>query len=1168
MRVTPEGPRSDGSDSRDLPEVWWTPDRAELYRWLEQKASPLAPVYLGALRILMDESFPGRVHFVAHAIREIRNRIRDALLDEVEIPHPDTGGLASSAQDKSDWDTIGGASVAPDPAGSEGKTSVTGGETHKQILKRALEAAGGEVPPKYVIENWFREYNRAVGLAHVGEKSPSNEAAADIPDLFTGLEDALLALMNRSYENLDVLDQILATAHRRKGSWVKPTANLLTRLESFLNHPEQRAYFFDRLENPAWVTTLNERRVFVDPPGAAVGALRFRRWPEGGYLVRMAPLVPQHVADILEQLPQSDNPAVTRVYLQVAANLPPDQLKQVAHRVPKWVKCQHVGYFAEEAVTVICQLLQSNRVTKALNATKVLLAPRVKPDPTRVTSEDTLIVLPEVIGRFREWQYKGVIADLLPVVVDEGRLRGVKVFALLLSKAIQLAEPGDEPRDSDDQLFLWRSAIEDHEQNQEHGVLHVLVSATRDAAVRFAQAGDPELADTIGFLENGSALHRRIALHVLATVSHGPVLAGKRISDRALFDDCVLVHEYAALVRRRFGEVGAEVQATFLAWVEQGPDLEDYRRGFTELGEAPPSEQQEAAYVKVWQRDRLSFAADYLPGDLAERYRALVVEFGEPENPDFLTWTWTSIGDRSPVGADEMADWSPGRILEHMRTWKPDSKTGWEFSPSLAGLGRVFKAVVVERTTEFVPLSEQIGTLDPTHVRSFLEGLGEAARKGVRFSWTEPLRLMAQVIRRRSETRDEVLGWDRDRGWRGSRRAAVWLLREGFSDVPNRIPFALRELAWHVLEHLTEDPEPSVAYEAEYGGDNLDPQFLSNNTNRGAAMHAVVEYALWCRRESDRQEEESTRSQALMPNEVRSVLERHLDPAIDPSLAIRSVYGQWLPGLLYLDEAWTRANLSEIFPTDSDPLVATLADTAWSTYLGKCEPYNSVFTPLCSQYEAAVRRVPSGRTFGRSPGESVDVKLGEHLVTFYWRNLTPQSLVDQFFQQADDDLAGAVMEYVGRVLLNSEQGVTHAVGERIQKLWDQRLDNISDSTDEHGREAQAFALTFAAAKLNGEWELRSFDRAVHLGGSGSQFADFAIERLVQIANNEPIAATRLTLELLRGSDNDWDYLTWSDEVRAVLAATGDSGLHQAAENRKDIVDYYVTRGRHDFRNLM
>ena len=177
---------------------------------------------------------------------------------------------------------------------------------------------------------------------------------------------------------------------------------------------------------------------------------------------------------------------------------------------------------------------------------------------------------------------------------------------------------------------------------------------------------------------------------------------------------------------------------------------------------------------------------------------------------------------------------------------------------------------------------------------------------------------------------------------------------------------------------------------------------------------------------------------------------------------------------------------------------------------------------------ATVDRVPSGDTFDIAGDEDIDEKVGEHLVVLYWRGVAPGSLLDRFFQQADDNLAGAVMEYVGRPLLNSEDEATHAVGQRIQKLWDQRLETICDSTGEHGREAQAFALTFAATRLDEEWELRAFDRALQLGGGASRFGDFAIERVAQIAHNEPVAATRLTLELLRGSDTDWDNLAWGD----------------------------------------
>ena len=769
------------------------------------------------------------------------------------------------------------------------------------------------------------------------------------------------------------------------------------------------------------------------------------------------------------------------------------------------------------------------------------------------------------MGRFRQWQYGRVVDTLLPLFVDEAGLKGVKLFSWLLGKALRLATPEGQPSEWDDRSFWWRPAVEDHEQNQEYGVRHVLVSATRDAATRYAAAGDSALEETIRHLESRcSVLHRRIALHVLATVSHGAGLAGERIGDRGLFDDHRLRHEYAELVRKRYRDVSIDAQRAYLERVEKGPDPEE-RRNWAEFRGSEPSAEQQAEFVGRWKRDRLSFAADHLRGDPAARYRQLVADFGEPQHPDFLVWRGNVVqGDTSPRSKDEMAEWSPTEVIEYLRNWSPGKKSDWMTDDSKVGLGRAFKSVVEERVTDFVPYSTVIGSLDATYVRSFFEALAAASKGGVVFSWVEPLRLMAAVVRYPIRAGDEVSGQDRDHDWRPTWQALVWLLQAGFSDSDSRISFDLREAAWKVLEPLTEDPEPVVGREATDVGSNLDPHHWSINTVRGSALHAVVEYALWCRRALEARGDYTGEGFDLMP-EVRAILERHLNPRIEPTLTVRSVYGRWLPWLFLLDEDWAVANLESIFPTD--PALAELRDVAWSTYIGWCPAYNSVFPALRSEYEAAVDRVPTGGTFDISADEDIDVKLGEHLVVLYWRGVAPRSLLDRFFQQADDDLAGAIMEYVGRALLNSEE-IADSVCERIQELWDQRLETISHSAGEHRREAQAFAMTFAAAKLDEQWELRSFHRALHLGDRTSPFADFAIERLAQIAKNEPVAVTRLTLDLLRGSDNDWEHLTWSNDVRAILAATGDSALHQAIENREDIIDHYVSRGRHQFRELM
>jgi hypothetical protein len=49
--------------------------RCELLNWFRESAAPLAPAYEGAFRLLDDGGFPGRVHFIAHAVRDICDRL-------------------------------------------------------------------------------------------------------------------------------------------------------------------------------------------------------------------------------------------------------------------------------------------------------------------------------------------------------------------------------------------------------------------------------------------------------------------------------------------------------------------------------------------------------------------------------------------------------------------------------------------------------------------------------------------------------------------------------------------------------------------------------------------------------------------------------------------------------------------------------------------------------------------------------------------------------------------------------------------------------------------------------------------------------------------------------------------------------------------------------------
>jgi hypothetical protein len=65
--------------SRDQVEDYWTEPRLELRAWFNRNAPSLGELYEGSLRMLFMYDFPGRTRFIAHAVREIRNRLPDVI---------------------------------------------------------------------------------------------------------------------------------------------------------------------------------------------------------------------------------------------------------------------------------------------------------------------------------------------------------------------------------------------------------------------------------------------------------------------------------------------------------------------------------------------------------------------------------------------------------------------------------------------------------------------------------------------------------------------------------------------------------------------------------------------------------------------------------------------------------------------------------------------------------------------------------------------------------------------------------------------------------------------------------------------------------------------------------------------------------------------------------
>ena len=64
--------------------AYWTPQRVELLEGFKRKAAHLGALYEASVTLFNTPSFPARQYLVAHAVREIGNRLPDAVGVEVE----------------------------------------------------------------------------------------------------------------------------------------------------------------------------------------------------------------------------------------------------------------------------------------------------------------------------------------------------------------------------------------------------------------------------------------------------------------------------------------------------------------------------------------------------------------------------------------------------------------------------------------------------------------------------------------------------------------------------------------------------------------------------------------------------------------------------------------------------------------------------------------------------------------------------------------------------------------------------------------------------------------------------------------------------------------------------------------------------------------------------
>ncbi|MGQ0678124.1 MAG: thioredoxin domain-containing protein [Actinomycetota bacterium] len=931
--------------------------------------------------------------------------------------------------------------------------------------------------------------------------------------------------------------------------WSPPSAGQVKRVVGLIDNALRRRHFFDNLQNPAWIAPLRQAGLFAAAPAPILDydeeTVGSPPWPQSRYLARMAQFSPQEVLEIVLELSDANNVQVHEDLADAALAMPPELSRQLVTKAAGWLDSPYQLYLPEKLGKLAGRLAEGGHGDAAVELAVHLLALKLLEAPVKLKE---LRPAPEPRGLFGNYDYEQILLNDFPSLVKAVPLNGLATICDLLEKAIDISFSTGPTGVPEDLSYLWRPAIYPSDQNADKTLREPLASAAAEA-VELVAREQPLLVPRMVELLEGRRwrIFHRMALHVLRVWPEvAPALIRERLFNRALFDDPHFHHEYFLLARDHLEQLSGDEQAVILSWLEEGPELAAWRFDPAAPGSGATSAQIER-YRKLWLLKRLTLLEDHLPEAYKERLAALTEELGPVGQPEFVVcYSGKRSDPTTPTQADELHFDRLEEVLRLLANWQPTEGLG---NPTVDGLARKLAQVVATEPVQFARSARRFKGVHPLYLWAVLHGLREGS-EAFRFEWAPAIDLAAWMV----EASRQDPG-----AWRPARLEAARLLSRAFAQGAQELSIDLRSRAWEVLEPLTDDPDPTAGEDAGSSPDSAAAR--SVETVRCEAMHALVRYGLWLRRQMESMaaaREMVRRGFDEMP-EVREVLQRHLDPQQDSSPAIRAVYGRWFAWLTMLDGPWAKAHIAQIFPADAG--LEELNEAAWEALISFSPAYDHLLALIEPQYRRGAELVArfDRRPAGKAHPES---RLAEHLMVFYLRGrlaLDDQGPLGTFFAGSSDRLRRHALGFVGRSLHNQKGSLPMEFALRLQTLWEKRAAAAErGEPGAHAEELSAFGWWFASAKLDTSWSFKQLRRALDLG-TRLEAATQVVARLKELAGTHPEASVRMLALMLAGEHDSVTLLAWTEDARALIDQAINSADPAARAAAAELLRFFDVR---------
>lgn len=695
--------------------------------------------------------------------------------------------------------------------------------------------------------------------------------------------------------------------------------------------------------------------------------------------------------------------------------------------------------FAEGKIIndLIVKYLEGGKKSEAFLIFDFVTQPIVRKTKQPVLKEFRTVKSKEAEGRLEEYDYEELMKSAFPKLLESQPRRVIHILERNLMTALEIETKSNKGGRNEDFSYIWRPAIEEHEQNYEFGKINeLLVSTLRDSLMFVAKKDDDQFLRPLlqRYIRSQYTVFRRLALYTLSeNVERYSESIPRVVMNKKMLEDHRIKHELFGLIKKSFPQISVEVRQFILGWIEKGPETKWWIDWRTKEEGKRPSDELVKQFANHWRLERYWIIRDHIKDLYPEKIKTieqLEKELGTPEHPDFPTWhEGGTYGYESPLTVPEFLQKNNNELIEILKNPPPVKEPDPIFRHQ--GLGMVFTEAIKQSPERFLPFASILANnkVLPVLVGHYFQGLQEVwgmPKDNWKPVWSTELETLALLV---ANAEPNPYQWTlKERS--GIRLNLCRFIDQIVSSRDQLLDDSVLTSIKNIIIAMIGDPDPDAQSEEKNYSTNKDWSFISVNHTSGEVLRTLIKYCLCYARKHSAVGER-------FESDVKTELERVLDTETRPS--VFSVFGTYLANLWYLDAKWTKKNLHKIFQKES----RSKYDAAWDAYLKFNNVYKDIYDSLKQYYLETI-------TSGIMPGKTKDFdlrRLAQHLSLVYWRGwedvTAKDSTVTAFFAKVPLNLRVDFVRQIGMGLREMKKTgqleKDPQAWERAKGLWSHRI---------------------------------------------------------------------------------------------------------------------------------